>query len=159
MKKNTMTRLEAWILLIAGLLMGTVFTFGVQHWNRPVTREEAVSVTAVYASFGEQKNRGHVTEIILRFDDHDQLYIDGSCINEDLRNRIHALTPGTELSLLVHPNSSTILELKAGNAVLLDFTRASERLAGEAKSFLWMGLVLYTLAACGLARLLFGKKR
>lgn len=159
MKKNAMTRLEAWILLIAGLLMGTVFTFGVQHWNGPVTREEAVAVTAVYASYGEQKNRGHVKEIILRFDDHDQLHIDGSCISEDLRHRIRALTPGTELSLLVHPNSSTILELKAGNAVLLDFTRASERLSGEAKGFLGMGLVLYALAACGLVHLLIGKKR
>ena len=103
-----MAKGDAWFLLIAGLIMGTVFTFGMQYWNAPISQEEAICTTAVYTSYTEQLERGHVKEMIVRFEDHEQLYIDGACINEELRDRIHNLEPGTELSLIVHPNSNTL---------------------------------------------------
>ncbi len=111
-KKNTMTKLEAWILLIGGLIMGTVFTFGMQYWNAPIAQEDAVHTIAVFSSYVERKDDGHVKEIIVRFEDHEQRYIDGVCINEKLRSDMRTIAPGTELSLMIHPNANTILDLR-----------------------------------------------
>jgi len=154
-----MTKGEAWFLLIAGLIMGTVFTFGMQYWSASITQDEAFRATAVYTSYKEQLEQGRVKEIILQFEDHEQLYIDGACITEALREKIHKLDPGMELSLVIHPNSNTIMELKAGKSVLLDFRNSSERLTGEATDFMGAGLFCYVLSACGLISLLFRKYR
>lgn len=126
--KKSMTRGEAWFLLITGLIMGTVFTFGMQYWNAPITQEEAIHTTAIYESYATQRERGRVKEIILRFEDHEQLYIDGVCISDELLDSIDNLAPSTELSMIVHPNSNTIMELHADNQMLLEFQNTSEKL-------------------------------
>ena len=157
--KKSMTNSEAWFLLIAGLIMGTVFTFGMQYWNAPVTQEEAIHTTAIYESSETQRERGRVKEIIVRFEDYEQLYIDGVCINDKLLNSIDNFVPGIELSMIVHPNSNTIMELHADNQVLLEFQNTSEKLTGEATGFMGLGLFCYLLSICGLINLVFGKKR
>ncbi len=158
-KSKSMTKAEAIFLLVAGLFMGTVFTFLVQYANAPVSREESRHITAVFSSYGTQRERGRVKEIIVRFADHDQLYIDGSCISDALLDSVEILSPGTELTMIVHPNSNTILDLRVGKLVLLEFEAASNKLAKEAKGFLGLGLFCYVLSACGLCRLVFGKRR
>lgn len=160
MKNNRpMTKGEAWFLLIAGMIMGTVFTFGMQYWNAPVTQEEAIHTTAIYESYATQREQGRVKEIIVRFKDHEQLYIDGVCINDMLLNSIDSFVPGIELSMIVHPNSNTIMELHADNQVLLEFQNTSEKLTGEATGFMGVGLFCYVLSICGLISLLFRKRR
>ena len=154
-----MTKIEAWFLLIAGSIMGTVFTFGMQYWNAPVTKEESIHATAIYESYATQREQGRVKEIIVRFTDHEQLYIDGACINDMLLNSIDSLVPGTELSMIVHPNSNTIMELHADNQVLLDFQDTVEKLTAEATGFMGLGLFCYVLSVCGLISLLFRKRR
>ena len=157
--KKTMTTMEAWFLLIAGLFMGTVFTFGMQYWNAPVTQEDAIHATVVYSSYTESRRDGHVKEIIVRFEDHDQLYIDGSCINEQVWNGLDTIAPGMKVDLLIHPNSNTILDFRMGNSVVLEFENTSEKLASEATGFGGLGLFLYILAAYGLFNLVFQKRR
>lgn len=157
--KRPMAKGEAWFLLIAGFIMGTVFTFGMQYWSAPVTKEESIHATAIYESYATQREQGRVKEIIVRFIDHEQLYIDGACINDRLLNSIDSLVPGTELSMIVHPNSNTILELHADNQVLLEFQNTSEKLTGEATGFMGLGLFCYVLSACGLISLLFRMRR
>ena len=160
MKNNRpMTKVEAWFLLIAGFIMGTVFTFGMQYWNAPVTKEESIHATAIYESYATQREQGRVKEIIVRFKDHEQLYIDGACINDMLLNSIDNLVPGIELSMIVHPKSNTIMELHADNQVLLEFQNTSEKLTGEATGFMGLGLFCYVLSVCGLISLLFRKRR
>ena len=158
-KKRAMTKAEAWFLLTAGLIMGTVFTFGMRYWNAPVTREEAVHTTAVYSSCVTPQEQGRVKEIILRFDGHEQLYIDGACIDDELLESIATLDPGTVLSMTVHPNSDKILELRTDSLVLLGFQATSEKLTGEATGFMGLGLFCYALSVWGLAGLLFRKSR
>ncbi|MBQ5865241.1 MAG: hypothetical protein IIW56_01015 [Oscillospiraceae bacterium] len=157
--KRPMTKGEAWFLLIVGLIMGTVFTFGMQYWNTPIKQKESIHTTAIYESYATQQERGHVAEIIIQFEDHAQLYIDGVCINDNLLNSIDNLTPGIELSMIVHPNSNTIMELNADNQVLLEFQNTSEKLSGEATGFMGLGLFCYVLSMCGLIRLLSQKRR
>jgi 4-alpha-glucanotransferase len=85
--------------------------------------------------------------------------IDGVCINDTLLKSIDNLVPGIELSMIVHPNSNTIMELHADSRVLLEFQNTSEKLTGEATGFMGLGLFCYVLSACGLINLLFLKKR
>ena len=157
--KKTMTTMEAWFLLIAGLFMGTVFTFGMQYWNAPVTQEDAIHATVVYSSYTESRRDGHVKEIIVRFEDHDQLYIDGSCINEQVRDGLETIAPGMKVDLMIHPNSNTILDFRMGNSVVLEFEDTSAKLTNEAKGFAGLGVFLYILAAYGLYNLAFRKRR
>lgn len=148
---------EELFLVIVSLVMGTVFTFGMQFWNAPITQEEGIHTTAVFSSYTERVNKGNISEIIIHFDNQEQRYIDGSCINNELRENIHTLVPGTQVSMIVHPNADTIMELKAGNTVLLEFQNTAEALANEAAGFMALGILCYILAACGLLSLLFRK--
>ena len=145
-------------LIIACLIMGTVFILGMRFWNAPITQEEAIHTTAVFSSYTERRSRGNITEIIIHFDDQEQRYIDGSCINNELREAIHTLVPGTQVSMIVHPNSNTIMDLKAGNTVLLEFQTTAEALAGDAAGFTALGGFCYILAVCGCLSLLFKKE-
>ena len=43
-KSKKMTRREAILLVVIGLIMGTVFTFGTKYWNAPITQNEAHQV-------------------------------------------------------------------------------------------------------------------
>lgn len=156
---KSMTNVEALFLLIAGFILGTVFTFGMHYWNVPITQEESIHATAVFSSYKEQLEKGDVKEIIVRFENYDQLYIDGVCVNSELRDRLHSIAPGTEVSLIVHPNSNTILNFQIGDSVLMDFHSTSEKLAGEATGFMVLGLFCYALSVFGLFGLLFRKKR
>ena len=157
--KKTMTKVEAWFLLIAGVFMGTVFTFGMQYWNAPVTQEDTIHTTAVFSSYAADRREGHVKEIIVRFEDHEQLCIDGSCINEQVWDGLDTIAPGMEVELMIHPNSNTILDFRMGNSVVLEFENTSEILASEATGFFGLGLFLYILAAYGLFNLVFQKRR
>ena len=144
---------------IFGLILGTFFIFGIGHWNAPVTRAEARDITATFSSFQESKKRGEVREIILRFDDHEQLYIDRLCIDEALCSKIEALAPHTVVRLLVHPNSDTVLEMTAGETTLLNLEESVEKLSGEAVGFRALGCVCYVLAIGGLVQVIMSNRK
>ena len=59
--RKTMDSGEAIALVVLGLLLGTVFTFGEYYWNQPVTREEAVLVEAVFSGYKEPEE--HKTKL------------------------------------------------------------------------------------------------
>lgn len=158
-----MGKVDCWILIIVGTLIGTVFTFGMHYWNAPVTQAEAVRVTAVYESYElvyghSRKHRSNsLNEIRLHFADHETLSIDSACVDDDLPASIAALPEGAVLQLLVHPNSDNILSLRAGDAELLHFDETVAALTGEMTGFLFLGLFMYAGAAVGAYYLLTGK--
>ncbi len=86
-----MTKAEAIFLLIAGVMMGTVFTFGMQYWNAPITKDELLQVIAIFSSHEEIKRRGNVQEIILQFENYEQLYIDGVCVDDKLSEDVRKI--------------------------------------------------------------------
>ena len=157
-KKRT-TKKEAWLSVLIGLFLGTVFIFGVRFWNAPIAEEDAIHTTAVFSSCEETRRRGNLKQIIIRTEDDEQMYIDGVCITAKLRDAIHRLTPGTLLSLTVHPNSNCILAMRTEHAILMEFWDSSQRLTDEANGFQWLGLFCYGLAVYGLVSLLRTKKR
>lgn len=154
-----MTEGEKIVEAIFGLILGTFFIFGMGYGNAPVTRAEARDITATFSSFQESKKRGNVEEIILRFDDHEQLYIDRLCIDEALCAEIEALAPHTVVRMLVHPNSNTVLEMTVGETTLLNLEELVGKLSGEAYGFKVLGCVCYVLAIGGLIQVIVSNRK
>lgn len=147
---------EAALLLILGLFFGTLFTFGMSHWQSEVSREEAIPLTATYQSCNPKYQRHHqLTDIMLRFSDRDYLLVDGSYATESLLSTLESIPSGTKCAILVHPNSpSTILSLNAGEKEIIAFDEAVQKLAAEAEGFRYLGIFCYILAVYGLWKLL-----
>lgn len=160
MKKGPpMSMGEAWFLLIVGLLMGTIFTFGMQFWNAPIAEQDAVTDIAIFASYDIRHGRsGSTKEIVVRFEDRDQLYIDGVCVTDALINQLKAIQQGDEVMLTIHPNSNTILELQYGNKLLLEFDQTTKKLTNEATGFTGLGILCYLAAIAGLLCILNRKR-
>ena len=151
------TKADALFLLIAGLIMGTVFTFGTQYWNESIKYDEAQQVNAIFSSYKENKRRSHVKQIILRFDDYEQLYIDGVCINNELCDLISEIPSGTTLEMMVHPNSNKILEMETGSTKILEFYDSMQKLSSEASGFMYLGIFCYILSLMGAGYFIFPK--
>lgn len=148
--------------IIVGIVMGTVFTFGMQYWNEPIQREDARVIAATYDSYYRDESPRHHRGIIVYFTDHDQLTIDSMCLRQDVLDNIEKLSSGDCLELLVHPNSDTIWEMKSDTDTILPFELSQERLKGENIGFGILGVLLYALAITGVVSLLlrgFGAKR
>ena len=135
-------------LVIVCLFFGTALIIGEHYWKKPISREEAIAAEAAYQSC--EKRYGHymvLQALQVRFSDLEQQYIDRAAATEALCDAVRALEPGTRLSLLLHPNSATILELRVGETVLLDFDRARSALRREVRDAAAVGVVMYL---CGL---------
>lgn len=156
---SKMTKFEAIVLLVLGLIMGTVFTFGVQYWNAPITQDKAQRVTATFSSAIERSGRGYVKEIIVRFEDHKQLYIDGSCVDDALCYEISKITSGTVLKMMMHPNSNVILDMEIGKTKILNFHDSVQQLSSEGLGFMVLGVFCYSMAFMGAGHFILQKKR
>lgn len=140
-------------LIIAGILLGTVFTVGMHFWNGRVTRENAISVSAAFSSCTATYRNGHMQEIVVRFADDKQLTIDGVCLSDEVVSKVESLQSGTILNLYIHPNSDTILEMVDGGEVILAFDEAVDQLSAEASGFMVLGIFMYICAAAGVMKL------
>ena len=144
---------QANILLVFGLLLGTVFTALMDYTQGPVTMEEARPVSAVMedvrGSYGRRSRRNSLREILIRFEDNDQLGIDHPVANKAMLDKLLSVAPGTTFDMLVHPNSSTILALTIGGEEIVGLDDAVAKLCGEYKGCFWMGSCLYAAATFG----------
>ncbi len=149
--------LECILLIIVGLLMGTVFTVGMGYWNAAVEPEDAIAVTAVYDGYeiryGRGKrsaNRNKINVIDLRFTDHEELAIVGSCIDNELLDDLYALRKGDRLDMLVHPNGGDkLLAITADGETILAFDDAIKSLSVERWGFFALVLFCYLGASVG----------
>lgn len=154
MKSKRRSIPEALFLLVAGLVLGIVFTFGVQHWNAPISRDEAIASTATIRSIEEQYGRRHhLKEIRMEFEDHASLSIDGSCVDSELVEMLHQLPGGTVVEMRIHPESDTILEMLSNGIILMDFDRTVETLGNETTGFMYLGIFCFAVALWGLINL------
>ena len=139
-------------LAVVTLLLGTLFTFGMRYWDRPVSREDAIREEAAYQSCRGTYHRGHLQEILVRFSDLEQQTIGSACATESLYDAVRALEPGTRVSLLLRPNTNMILEFRVGETVLLEFDRAVEALRRNVIGFMLLGILMYL---CGIYLAIF----
>lgn len=145
---------RAIFFLIAGLIMGTVFTVLMNYTQGPVTMDEAIPVSAVMedvrGSYTHRYRQGtRLQEILIRFEDYEQLDIDSVIATESLLTRLSAIPSGTTFDMLVHPNSTTILALSIDGEEIVSFDDAVAKLQWENNGFFILGMVMYFFAAVG----------
>lgn len=158
--KEPMSKSVALLLIIVGTFLGSVFIFGMNYWNAPIEREDAISFDATFLSYEESLNLREGTRgIDVYFSDYNQLYIDGTCVNDELRGKMEQLSPDTKVSLLVHPNSDTILDMHVNGNNILTFDEVQSKLSGENKGFFVLGLFMYFCALYALCSLATQSKR
>ena len=157
--KNLSKKAQAWICIIVGLIVGTVFTFGMQYWNAPITRDNAVYTEAIFSSYKEVYKYGKVNEIILLFENHDELTIDNTCCSQAVVDKIHSLKEGAILKIYYHPKSSKIMEMTCNGNVILQFEESASKLSRDRQAFTALGVFLYFGAVYGVFLLVREKRR
>lgn len=164
MKRDPMPIGFAIFLLMVGLLLGSVFTFGMQYWNAEVTQDECSVIDTEFVSYKEIRQQKHpmeIKEIAVDCTNSERYFIDGVSINSDLRNSLSKLSKEERIHLLIHPNSNTIVEFSTENGPILTFNETISKLGGESTGFLFLGLFMYFCSLVGLyyAALHIVKKR
>lgn len=153
--KRMTQRERAVFLLAVGLILGTVFVFLVGYSNAPITKEQAVAAAPHFESYeisyGKYKR---VVEVVIRFSDHEQACVSGELANGDFLKKIERLSPGTQVDMLLHPHSDTVLELMHGEEYLVGYEDAISEVDTERKIGAWFGAFMYLLALVGAAKLL-----
>ena len=152
--KKSISKGSAVFLIVAGILLGTVFTVGMCYWTKPIEKADAIRVDATFTSYQKHYHRHNLSSLTLCFSDHESLSIDNACFTSDVLNHIENMTLGTVLELYVHPNSNTVLEMVCGGKVILDFNQAERRLTTKRVSFLILGIFMYAEAVFGVVKLL-----
>ena len=145
------------MLLVVGLILGSIFVFGSQYWGEPIQREDAIEISATYEAY--EINPGkirkhHIKQIEISIADHSSVYIDGACVSEDVKDGIKELPEGAKLNMLVHPNSDTVWELKHGDKTILSFEKSQKDIKNENVGFIILGIFMYFCAFIGLSSLL-----
>ena len=133
--------------------MGTVFTFGMQYWNAEVTREECKVVETEfkhYEKMMEAEIPRDMREIFIYCADGERYSIDVVSLNYKLLDDLAELSEGEKITLLIHPNSDTIVEFATGRGYLLTFEDTVSKLENEATGFFFLGIFMYLMALAGL---------
>ncbi|MBQ7161777.1 MAG: hypothetical protein IJR90_08730 [Clostridia bacterium] len=147
------TKSNAVFLLIIGVVLGTVFTFGMKYWNMDVSEDETVKLTGTYQSYHIRSGAEGLVweksgkEITVCFSDIENKFVDSSCNTDALREKLSSITPGTKVDMLIHPNSPTIMELSVDGDVILSFEEVRKALKGSTTGFMLLGLLLYAEGA------------
>jgi len=151
-----MTQHERAVFLLAvGLILGTVFIFWVGYTNAPITKEQAVAAAAHFESYEISYGKySRVVEVVIRFTDHEQASVDGSQANHDFMEKIRQISPGTQVEMLLHPHSNTVLELMHGEEYLVSCEYAIREVETERKIGMYVGIFMYLLALIGAAKLI-----
>ena len=140
-------------MLAIGILLGSIFTFGMQYWNENIPREDCRVVKTQFLSYDEiwhAKPTVGLVKIAIDCTDGNRYFIDGVSINEELRDQLSSLSKNDDITLLIHPDSNTIVEFSNGKTVLLNFDETIGKLEGESTGFLFLGLFMYFCALVGL---------
>ena len=157
-RSKPISKSSAIILLVLGLLLGTVFTFGEHYWHAPVDQRELRYVDAVYQDY-HSVDSARGSSMTLYFADEEVYDVSVECIDEELLQRLDEIEPGAVLHLGVHPNSNTLMEITDHGRTVLSFEQASERGAFRTRGFLLLGLFMYACALYAAITLLRGKIR
>ena len=149
MKFKAPTFGEALTILVLGLILGTVFIFGVQYWNEEVSREDCAVVESLFLSYNQRWSvKGNRNKEISVDCSNDERYFIGEVlITEELKQKLSELHSGDRIRLLIHPNSSKIMELSAEETTLISFEDSSKLMQGEKTGFLILGMFCYLMSA------------
>ena len=141
-RRERIERVFEWLFVLLCLWLGGVMTIGMRYWEKPISRDEAISAEASYESCRASYGRSSLSEVQVRFSDLEQKNLDSAYLTQSMYKAVQALEPGTRVSLLLHPNSNIILDFRVGDRVILNFDRAVEGLRREVLGFTILGAFL-----------------
>ncbi len=151
MKFKAPTFGESLALLVIGMLLGTVFIFGAQYWTEEVSREDCAIVESLFLSYNQRwsvkGNRNK--EISVDCSNNERYFIGEVMITEELKRELSELHSGDRIRLLIHPNSSKIMEFSTEGRTLIFFEDSAELMQGENTGFLILGVLCYAFALAG----------
>ncbi len=154
------SRGELLFLLIAGFLMGSIFLLNANLWKAPLDSDEAVAAEGIFSEYQVNHHaRQSRDEVIVRFTNLEQQSIGAAYVNDQLLAQLDQLTTGDRVSLLLHPNSSTIVGMTVNGHTVLDFNRVQEISRRESAGFTVFGLFLYAIALFAAVSLMKGRKQ
>ena len=150
------SRVSACVIVVIGMILGTVFTFGMRYWNSSVTKDKAIFTEAEFSSYEIIYGRRHSTvkEVKLFFNDREPLFIDGACCNQEVFDKLDTVISGTELQMYLHPNCGELLDIQNNGISILQFDDAVDAVSSEASAFFILGVFMYLFAAAALIKLI-----
>ena len=149
-KNESLSLSQSIVLLVIGIFLGCIFTFGMQHWNQEVSKDNCTIVETQFIDYRITKShRSANREVILNCSDSKRYFIDGVLINIELKNNLSQLKTNDEITLLIHPNSNSVVEFSTGNVTLIKFDEAIDKLGNEVTEFLVLGVFMYLCALLG----------
>lgn len=154
--KKKMSLKTAIFLLVAGLFVGSVFIFGVPHWNERVERNECKKIEAQFLEYKKVKGihltrpRSRFPTIAIYCTNGERYEIGSSCVNDRLLSILPKLSKNQNITLLLHPNSDVIVEFITEDEDILVFEDTIDILDFDRKGFLFLGIFMYVCALTGL---------
>ena len=145
---------ECAVLIALGLLIGIVFGVFAPLWYAPIAREDAIEETLQFESWTQLHNRrGSSAGARLTFSNGDMRFIDESCANEAVFEKLNALQSGETIDLLTHPDG-TILSLNAAGETILDFDFSRQKLERKGKQLTYIGAFGFFCAGVGIVNII-----
>ena len=142
------------VLIALGLLIGIVFGVFSPRWYAPIAREDAIAETLQFESWTQLHNRrGSSAGAKLTFSNGDMRFIDESCENDAVFEKLNALQSGETIDLLTHPDG-TILSLNAAGETILDFGFVRQKLERKGKQLTYIGAFGFFCAGVGIVNII-----
>ncbi len=138
----------AWCVFIGGIIVGTVFCFGMPYWQGNVDINETIAVRGYFDGYEvHYSSHENIENIRVRLTNQESYKIDGSCANDSLLENLKKINPGTQIDILLHPRGNYVMQLSTDNMELLSFETSRKLMTGEAKGFVYLGAFMYVMAA------------
>lgn len=112
----------------------------------------------IFNSYKTNSRRGRINGETVFFDDYGQMYVERECMNEQVINILENIATGSKLSLMIHPNSDAILDMRVNDIVALEFNDSREKLTDDKNGFLLLGIFCYSSAIYGVIVFIQKKK-
>ena len=144
------------VFIVMGLLLGSLFSFGMWWLNNSISKDEAISLSATFDYYYNVSHKGSLDYISINFTDNEELFIDGSCYTRNLENLLKELKSGEKVDLLIHPRSNGIWQMKSGDITILSFEDSAAFIKRDNIYFsAILGTLCYIMAIVGILSLIF----
>lgn len=114
--------------------------------NQKIDEQNAIMLSAVFDSADPVYGKISTICIDLQFRDAEEQTVDGCCLGYGLEEKLENIPSGTQMQLLIHPDSGNVLQVKVAGETLLDFDYAQDQLWCESLLFAGFGVFMLVCA-------------
>ena len=114
--------------------------------NRKIDVETAVMLSAVFDRADRVYGKHGVKYVDLEFQDADTQMVASCCLGYGLEEKLENIPSGTQMQLLIHPDSGNVLQIQVEGETLLEFDYAQDQLWSEAMFFPILGIFMFACA-------------